>query len=545
MDNKQSVCGKVFFKCLRLFGGILLLATASLCSETLTAQETREIFMQRVTIPSHKTTVFNALNQLSDSTGFLFAYNSREVNSDKTIRPNIINLPLRDAIFQILGDTLFNLRLIDRHILIYKKTELPTDSIIKATPRKVEFLNIKGRILDAQTRLPIAYAAIGFPLYGVGSVSNQEGLFFLKIPSGLKNNHLTVSHLGYESKAIPTDILTKKNIDIYLDPGFISIQEVIIRHIDPELIVEEAVEKIPENFNPNPAYLTAFYREGVVTNKKYQNYSEAVFKIYKPPYTTPLDNHQVKLIKSRKITNIEQTDTLSIKLKGGVGSVLLLDIAKNLPDFLDPETRQHFVFKRQDIVTIGGHSAYEIAFEQKPHTADPLLKGVIIIDMESLAILGADFEINPKHISSTADMFLVKRNRKIIIKPQRVKYSIRYTRKEETYNLNHVRGDLIFKYRKRNSIFYNAFHTFLEVAITQVETNNVKRFERKETVKTSNVFADTRFAYDEQFWGDFNIITPEQSIFDALQTIETKIEQISMEGESAALPPAGPIRENL
>jgi hypothetical protein len=544
MDNERSTGSSLSPNHLRRYGGILLLAAALLCANRLTAQEADEIFQQRVTIPTHKTTVFNALNQLSDSTGFLFAYNSQEVKSDKTIRPNIINLPLRDAIFQILGDTLFSLRLIDRHILIYKKTPLPAETTSSEPSGAAEFLNIKGRILDAQTRRPLAYATIGLPLYGVGTVTNQDGFFFLKIPSRLKDNRLTISYLGYESKAILPDVLSPKNIDIYLEPSFISIQEVIIRNIDPELIVKEAVAKIPDNFNAKPTYYTAFYREGVVMNKKYQNYSEAVFRIYKPSYSSSFDNNQVKLIKSRKFTNVEQTDTLSIKLKGGVNSALMLDIAKTLPDFLDAETQGTYIFKRNDIVTVGGRTAYEISFEQRPHITKPLLKGVIIIDMENLAILGARFEVNPKHLASSANMFLVKRNRNITLKPQSVSYSVNFSRNDEGYHLNHVRGDLHFKYRKRRSLLYNPFHTFLELVVTRVESDNVRRFAKKETMKTSSVFADTRFEYDEQFWGDFNIIAPEQSIFDALQTIETKIEQISMEGENSELPPATDNYEN-
>ena len=164
------------------------------------------------------------------------------MKSDKTIRPNIINLPLRDAIFQILGDTLFSLRLIDRHILIYKKTPLPAETTSSEPSGAAEFLNIKGRILDAQTRRPLAYATIGLPLYGVGTVTNQDGFFFLKIPSRLKDNRLTISYLATNRKLYPAGCAFPKT-STYTSNRFISIQEVIIRNIDPELIVKEAVAK--------------------------------------------------------------------------------------------------------------------------------------------------------------------------------------------------------------------------------------------------------------------------------------------------------------
>jgi hypothetical protein len=532
MLNDKSDNNFYFIIRICLYGIGILLGFLLFFTSNAKAQETEEIFRKRISLPSQKTSIYNALNQLSDSTGYLFAYSSNDVLSDRTIRPNIKNIPLREALFQILGDTLFKFRIIEKHILIYKETTQKTISADENIEESKSRLAIKGRILDSKTRQPIIYATVGLPLFGIGTITNQDGTFYLKIPSELLNNHIIISHIGYESKEMSVAILSQQTVDIFLETNYISIQEVFIRNIEPQFLVKEAVLRIPTNFNANPAYLTAFYREGVVKDNKYQNYSEAIFSIYKTSYSNNYETDQVKLLKSRKIHNIEQTDTISIKLRGGVNSALLLDISKNLPDFFDIETINYFNFSRKDIVTIGNRTAYEIAFEQKPHIAEALLKGVVYIDMENLAILGADFEINPKFISSVADMFLLKRNRKFIIKPERVYYSVRYSKVNESYNLSHVRGDLHFKYRKRKSIFYSPFHTFIELVVTQIETQNVKRFDRHEIEKTTTVFTDNNYEFDEQFWGDFNIITPEQSIFDALNQINSKIEQISIKKEN-------------
>ena len=67
-----------------------------------------------------------------------------------------------------------------------------------------------------------------------------------------------------------------------------------------------------------------------------QIYSEAVVQIFKSPYTGSLLNDQLKVIRSRKIENTGMKDTLTMRLKAGLSSCLMLDGARNTFDFLFP-----------------------------------------------------------------------------------------------------------------------------------------------------------------------------------------------------------------
>ncbi len=44
------------------------------------------------------------------------------------------------------------------------------------------------------------------------------------------------------------------------------------------------IERREQNYSHTPVYLTTFYREGVQLKNKFQNLSEAVFKVYKHPH---------------------------------------------------------------------------------------------------------------------------------------------------------------------------------------------------------------------------------------------------------------------
>ncbi len=493
------------------------------------AQEKDSILQKQISLSRQFTTVYKALNQISDSTGILFAYDSRIVKSDRRIRIDKTKRSLSQTLIQILNDSTLKFELIDQHILIYrdsavsslKRTLQPTDSLKNFT--------VKGRVLDSETQTPIAYATVGVPDYALGNVSNLDGVFTLKIPMFLKDSTLKISHIGYKPKSISISILKKEPVDIYLTTDYISIQEVIIRNIDPLSLLKEALSKVDKNYSSQPTYLNSFYREGVVKNNKYQNYSEAIFSIYKPPYSSRFTNEQVKLLKSRKTQNINASDTLSIKLRGGINSILQLDIIKNLPSFLEHEYWKYFNYTRKDIVSYQDKIAYEITFEQKEHITKPLFKGKLYIDTETFAIVGAKFEVNPRYISSVTSQYVYKTNWRFRIKPVSIRYSVSYSQTNNKYHLSHIRGDLHFKYRKRRTLFYNPFHTFFELAVSQVSTSDVNKFHRKETASTSTVFFDERLEYDPEFWRDFNIILPEGNVKEALEQIDAKIENIVIE----------------
>jgi hypothetical protein len=493
------------------------------------AQDNNDVFAQRVSLPRQRTSVYQALNQLSDSIGYLFAYDSKLIDSDRKVKPNIIDIPLLDALNQLLNDTTLTCKIIDKHILIYPKPFKPKSDSNNVLNDSISYYTLKGRVLDAQTLEPLAYATIGIPEIALGNITNIDGAFLLKVSKKIASKNVLVSHIGYQTKSVPLALLQFGSVDIHLNTDFISIQEVIIRNIDPKQLVRDALAKINKNYSQQPVYSNSFYREGVSKNGKYQNYSEAIFRIYTSAYSFSPERDQLKLIKSRKTQNLEPTDTLSIKLKGGVISSLSLDIIKNKPVFLDEENWGYYNFIKKDILTIGNRLAYAIGFEQNDVISEPLVNGVMYIDIENLAILGADFEVNPKHISKTVNQYIYKTNRKLRLKPSRINYTVRYANYNGVYHLSHVRGDLRFKYRFRRNFLSNSFHLFFELVTTQIDTKNVTRFNRKEVDPGNNVFFETNYSYDQSFWSNLNTIAPEQNIFESLKVIKAKIEEIHFE----------------
>lgn len=492
------------------------------------AQES--ILKKNITIPKQHTTLYNALNLISDKTGCLFIYDSQVVESDKRVKLAAENQPMEQVLDNILANPDLGYKVIGQHILIYKvlreKRDVNRIQPAATTADSLKNILIKGRIFDNENKTVIPYATIGIMEENIGTISNADGFFSLKIPASFSGSCLVVSHMGFMSQKIPIQLLDEQQVDIYLNRRIISIQEVIIRYIDPVTIIEKAMEKRVDNNRMEPVYTTSFYREGVQKNNRYLSYSEAVFKVYKSSYALDEQSDQVKLLKSRKIQNSDARDTVFLKLKAGILSALQLDIVKSLPGFIDFTQPNQYTYTYSDLVSYNSKDAYAITFVQNESVNEALYKGTLYIEKESFAILGADFEINPAFLDVAAENLILKKSRKLKVKLEKISYSVSYTPFNGKYYLNHVRADIKLRTRFRNRLSSDNFDTFLELATCHIDTVNVIKFSRQEVIKPSVVFSDAPYSNDNTFWGDYNIIAPEDKLSEALSKIIGKIEEI-------------------
>lgn len=508
-----------------MWRSLFALFLISWMSFSLMAQS--NILDNRITVPRQQTTLYQLFNQISVQTGYFFIYDSDLIDNNKRIRTQRSQVVLRDLLSDVIGDPSLEFTVLEQHILISRRGEdfvRPQQSITTTEPSP--WLIIQGRILDEETRDPLPFATIIVEDYGIGTTSNMQGDFLLKIPSSLRQNKLKVSYMGYQSQRYPLYLIDGKHIEIIMEADYISMQEVIIRYYDPQTIVREALSKIRDNYSNTPTYLTSFYREGVMRDNRPLNYSEAIFKIYKPSYQSLTDSDQAKLLKSRVITNQEETDTLILKIKAGVRSALELDIINTIPSFIDIEFLDEVTFSHVDMLTKDGGMVYAVGFEQNDPTFLPVFAGTLYIDTEDLTIISAEFEVHPRFLDQSKHIFLNLHSNKFNAHFDRIHYTVSYQKHNGRHHLAHVRGDLHIRIRPRNRIFSTKYHAFLELVVVDIDEQEAERFRRRETFNTQTIFMDEPFQYDFDFWGAYNIIPPEKQTREALYEIRSKVESI-------------------
>jgi hypothetical protein len=271
--------------------------------------------------------------------------------------------------------------------------------------------------------------------------------------------------------------------------------------------------------------MTAFYREGVLRKSQLQTYSEAILQIYKSAYSGSILNDQIKVFKSRKIENINITDTLTVRLKAGLNTCLQLDGIRNVFDFLSRENFNEYTYRLTDIVSFDEESAFEIEFEPREGVESPMFRGSVFINTTDFALLKADFEINAVYLKRMRENFILNPSRDFTTWPVSVRYSVTYRELNDRYFLSHVRGDLEFASRQKKKLFNTQFNVFFEMAVTSMSLTDVERFEREEIAPAHSVFSRTITDYDPVFWENQEFLKPEDNLMQALKNMNVRLQE--------------------
>jgi hypothetical protein len=141
---------------------------------------------------------------------------------------------------------------------------------------------VEGDLIDAQTKEPIAFATIGIEGSYLGTSSNAEGFFSLKVPANLNNDKLRIkiSSIGYENITLINPLGGQH---ILMKPSTTVLREAIIFGSDltPAGIAKKAFSKIKKNYNTKPFVYKNFYRHYCKEDTVYGRLIEAATEVYK------------------------------------------------------------------------------------------------------------------------------------------------------------------------------------------------------------------------------------------------------------------------
>jgi len=488
----------------------LIILTGRLCGQ--------EILDRTIALPDTSCDLYGALLMLEQRTGYRFSYNSDLIPSHRQCRLTFSTRTVKDILDDLVDNPSITYKVIGNQIVLYRPDyqSVSRDSLQAAGN---SYIFISGRIMDQGTREPVAYANISLAGRNKGTISNNDGKFLLKVISDDLSDSLCISCLGYKAFKAPVMKLSKKDNIIFLYQDYIPIQEVIIRKTEPVFLITSALNHISENYPVRPTRQTAFYRETIQKNNRFVMVSEAILEIYKPAYLPGSELEQVKIDLGRKNIDIRQNDTVTLKMKAGLNTCLVLDVIKSFPDFLNKETLNHFRYSMSDIMILNGDYTYAIDFVQKDQTEPPHYQGRIYIDMNTLAVVGAEFELRPDKIDEAASLLVVRKPTGLNVKPISAAYQVSYLKNNGRYYLNLIRTENAFRIRKEGRLFTNTYTAVSELAVTSTDTLDVQRFRRKELARTDDIFTDLVGGYEPSFWGEHNYIVPDEPLERALLRI--------------------------
>lgn len=383
----------------------------------------------------------------------------------------------------------------------------------------------KGIILDSKTKDPLAYVDINITGTNIGTVSNNEGEFLLKVPANNMDKTVTISLLGYQKKEMPLSEFKKENTRILLD---VSITELSFVNVygarDAEALVRATLDRKNENYYNENALMTAFYRETIKKRNRNASLSEAIVQINKQPYSNS-KHDDVSLLKSRKNTDYSRLDTIALKLQGGPFSALYTDMVKYPEYIFDKSYLSNYTFSFAPSTQINNRSVYVVNFKQSIDNKEPLYYGKLYIDSETLALTSAVFNLNVEDKELSSEMFVRKKPRKVTVYPTEASYRVDYRTKNGKWYYGYGNIQLTFKVNWKNKLFNSVYTLNSEMAVTDWKISDDSNYQG-EKLKPDVILTDKTSGFaDPEFWGEYNIIEPEKSIENAIKKINRKLER--------------------
>jgi hypothetical protein len=384
------------------------------------------------------------------------------------------------------------------------------------------YKQFKGSILDSKTRDELIFASIIVSGTTISTISNSEGNFSIKIPTEKQNSSLIISFLGYKNKVVPIKELKPEKNVLYLEPSNTILEEVVVKVVDAKSIFLAVLNNRLQNYGDDPIQMTGFYRETIRKRRSYVSLSESIVNIQKQPFSKGSQD-QVNLFKGRKNADYTKLDTVNFKLQGGPFSALYLDLIK-YPSFIFSENAfELYDFSLEDITQINDQQVLVLAFKQKPTNESPLYYGKMYIDVKSLAVISATFQLNVEDKIKSGLLLTRKKPIGVDVYPTEVRYQINYRQQNGKWIFAYSRGDLTFKLNWNKRIFNTIYSTSLEMAVTDWKKQDIKENPNTQKLTSNVIMSDKVLSLaDPDFWGEYNIIEPEKSIESAIRKIQRK-----------------------
>ena len=386
----------------------------------------------------------------------------------------------------------------------------------------------EGLVVDKNTNKPISSATISLQGTNISTITNDEGDFLLKVPKDKADGKITISHLGYNDQSVQLSAFNGQLLTIELDPTITELSEVNIDPRDPEALIRAVMKKKGTNYLSDNTIMTAFYRETIKKRRTYVSLSEAVVDVYKNPYKSARTD-AIKLYKARKSADYKKLDTLTVKLQGGPTSTLYIDVMKNPEILFTDNMIETYEFSFDKSTKINDKYIYVLKFKQRPHIVEPLYRGKLYIDAETLAMTKAVFSLNMDNKEEVRRMFVRKKPRNAKVQPTEASYNIDYREKDGKWYYGYGRIDLAIKINWKKKLFNSVYKLNVEMAITDWKKNNNNETIRvKDRLKSSVVINDEASGFsDPRFWGEYNVIEPEKSIESAIKKIQKQLRKLN------------------
>ena len=362
---------------------------------------------------------------------------------------------------------------------------------------------LRGRVLDAETHQPIPNAQVGVGGNRLGTSTNADGRFALRVPAAYQNSQLEVALLGYRPlrRALPPLPGPELLLELQISPAGLANVTVTA---SAEGIIREAVARIPLNYPVRPTQLTGFYRESdeEASQQRYDYLAEGLLRVQKAGYQYPRDPGAVQVLEARRV-DLRPAQPAALPPINWIAGAFVphrFDFVHTRAEFINPAHFKDYTYRFSPQTTFQGRAVYVITFEPRPGTRRANFAGEVYIDEQRYAFLGARWHLTPLGI---------RRERLLVFAATERAYRADYQPYAGRYYLK--------------SIWYNTLgqplagqvrHHLAEFVTTAIDTAQAPAPGYAARSQYTDVFLQNPVPYDSAFWQHYTTLLPPQALLD-------------------------------
>ncbi len=382
---------------------------------------------------------------------------------------------------------------------------------------------VSGRVVSSATGERISGASVMSKDRSASVITNEDGFFTLKTKE--KTAEIVVSHLGYLTERVSLEGHNGSDLVIRLRPATIQLQDLLVVSSNPRELVEAAIRRIPANYSRQPQLYHCFYRETAMKRQHFITVAEGVVDMYKTSYTAITGRDRVAILKGRRLLSSKQSDTLSVKVLGGPVAAVQLDVVKNLDFLLNAEELNCYTMQMEPPTTIGDRRQFVVSISPQCTLDYALQHGKLYIDQETLAFTRVELSLDMADRDKATRVMLVKKPFGVRFRPKELSYMIDYRMDDDgVMHFIYMRTTFRFNCDWRRRLLATSFAATCEMVVTNREqAEDVHPISGRESFDSRDAFFDkVDYFRDPDFWLDYNIIEPTESLDKAVERLLKK-----------------------
>jgi hypothetical protein len=468
---------------------------------SLPAQEPRSLLERRISCQIDTATVEQILEKVVNENDLFFSYNPDILPGGKH-SVHLLNITLKAFLRNILSSDSYKIENLDNQIIITLKEAGP--------------VKFSGTVTESGDDNPIPYASLGIEGESIGTMTNADGRYDLIIPWRFRDKLVTVRCLGFKPLEVSQKDLAG-DARIRLEPVRIHLREIEVKPVDIADVLNNFRSNIEKNYELSTQLMITFYRETIRRDDQYIGVWEAIMEMLKSPYLSG-GTDRVRFLKGRKSNFNKVFNDFSLKIQGGPWYITTLDIVRNPDSFLDPKFEHLYRYRFEQPEMYNGRVTWVIRFSRKEDVDFPCYYGRILIDAESYALVNAEFGLDKKSLKLNGDTFIRKEPFGITTRPEGAEYSVNYRMVDGRWQFYSARTDVLFRVKNKKDNLKAEYRSVSDILVTQqYPFPSRTRFGPDGLFRADDIFSDISGPYDPEFWGNYNVIKPDEDLSKALR----------------------------